>query len=72
MLLPISGIVEVYRGNLDVWVKSVLIEQDCTTSIMGHIETIRQVVVKRDDVPFSAMCFSMAPSFPRRGPGFQL
>ena len=60
MLLPISGIVKVYRGNLDVRVKSVLVEHEGTPSIMGHIETIRQeLAIKvlycllwRDDVPF--------------------
>ena len=45
MLLSISSIVEKKRGNLDVQVNSVLIEQDSTTSIMGHIEMTRQVLV---------------------------
>ena len=36
---------EVHRRNLDVQVKSVLVEQDSTTSLMSHTETIRQVVV---------------------------
>ena len=60
MLLPISGFVEVHRGNLDVRVKSVLIEKDSTASTMGHIETIRRVhvikvpncLLQSDDVPF--------------------
>ena len=41
MLLPISCIVEVYRGDLDVRVKSVFVEQDNTASIMGHEEMTR-------------------------------
>ena len=45
MLLPISCIVEVYRGDLDVRVKSVLDEQDNTASVMGHEEMARQKLV---------------------------
>ena len=36
---------EVHRGNLDVWVKGVLIEQDCATSVVSHKDPIRQAVV---------------------------
>ena len=59
---------------------SVLIEQDNTASIMGHIEMTRQVLVLEvlncllqcDDVRFLRnVLLSMAP-FPRQGPGFQL
>ena len=50
---------EGFRGNLGVQVKSVVIEQDSTASIMGHIEMTRQVLVLEvlnclvqcDDVP---------------------
>ena len=60
MWLPISSVMEVFRGNLDVRVKSVLIAQDSTASIMGHIEMICQELVLKvnscllqcDDVPF--------------------
>ena len=41
MLLPISCIVEVYRGDLDVRVKSVLVEKDSAAFIMGHEEMTR-------------------------------
>ena len=36
---------EVHRRNLGVWVKGVLFDQNCATSIVGHTEPIRQVVV---------------------------
>ena len=39
--------VDVYRDILDVRIKGVLIEQDSTTSIMGHKETIRTVLVTK-------------------------
>ena len=59
---------------------SVLIQQDSTDSIMGHIEMTRQALVLEvlncllqcDYVPFPRIVLlSMAP-FPRRSPGFQL
>ena len=80
MLLSISSIVETERGKLDVRVTNVLIEQDNTASIMGHIEMTRQVLVLEvlnclvqcDDVPVHRnVLLSMAP-FSRRLLGFQL
>ena len=59
---------------------SVLVQQDSTASILGHIEMTRQILVLEvlncllqcDYVPFlRIVLLSMVP-FPRRGPGFQL
>ena len=63
--------------DLDVGKESILAEQDLTTSIVCHVEGIRQELVievfncflQGDNVPLPTMCFSMA-SFPRRCPGF--
>ena len=70
-----------YRGgNLDVRVKSVLVEQDSTATIMSHMEVTRQVFVlevldcllQSNDVPFPRDLFLDGTFFPRRGPAFQL
>ena len=37
-----SGIVEINGGNFDVRVKSVLVEQYSTSTIMSHVEMTRQ------------------------------
>ena len=57
--LAVSGIMEVNGSSLDVLMKSVLVEQNRTSSIMCHMETICQELVVQifngflqgDDVP---------------------
>ena len=64
--------------NVDIGVESVIVEEDCTTCEMGHVEAIRQKLVVNVDRRLlqsndsHAICFSKASSFHRRGPGFQL
>ena len=66
--------------DIDIGKESVLVEKHCASSVVSHVEPVREELVvdilncflQRDDVPFPAICFSMAPSLPRRGPGFQL
>ena len=61
-------------------VEGVLVEEDCTTCVMGHVEAIREKlvvnVVRRllqgNDMPPSCNLFLKGIFFPRRGPGFQL
>ena len=63
--------------DIDVGVESVLIEENRTTCVMGHVEAIREKLVvnifgrllQGNDM---ALCFSKASSFPRRGSAFQL
>ena len=60
--------------------KGILVEQDCTPAIVSQMEAVRKKVVlevldgfcKVMMCHFTAMCLSIAPHFPRRGPGFQL
>ena len=42
LLLGVPGIMEVNGSNFDVLEKGVLVEQNCTRSIICHMETIRQ------------------------------
>ena len=67
--------------GLDIYVGvGVLVEEDCTTCVMGHVEAIREKlvvdVVRRllqgNDMPPSCNLFLEGIVFPRRGPGFQL
>ena len=60
--------------DIDVGVEGVLIEEDCTTCVMGHVEAIceKLVVDKVMTCHLPAICCSKASSFCRRVPGFQL
>ena len=60
--------------DIDVGVEGVLVEEDCTTCVMGHVEAICEKLVvdavrrflQGNDMP-PASCCSKASSFPRRG-----
>ena len=75
LLLPISGIVEVNGGNLDVRVKNVLIGKDSTVTIMSHIKVTRQELVlevldcllQSSDGPFHRDVFLDGTFFPPSG-----
>ena len=61
-------------------VKGVLVEENCTTCVMGHVEAIREKLVvdvvgcllQGNDMPPSRNLFLEGIFFPRRGQGFQL
>ena len=66
--------------DIDVGVEGVLVEEDCTTCVMGHVEAIREKlvvnVVRRflqgNDMPPSCNLLFEGILFSPRGPGFQL
>ena len=63
-------IVKVDGFDLDIREESVLVEEHRASSVVGHMEPVREeLVVYATCLRF---CFSIAPSLPRRGPGFQL
>ena len=71
---------EVNGFNLDVGEDGIRVEKYCTSPVVGYVESVHEELVvdtlnrpcKVIMCPFPAIRFSMAPSFPRRGPGFQL
>ena len=72
---------KVYGLHCDVRVKGVLVEHDSATSEMSNVKVAREALVQKGTQSlleqhsraiFTAMCSSMAPSLPRRSPGFQL
>ena len=44
-MFPIPGVVEVHGTKINLLVKGVLVEQDSTTTLMGHIKVIGQVLL---------------------------
>ena len=66
--------------DVNIGVEGVLVEEDCTSCVMGHVEAIREKlvvdVVRRflqgNEMPFACDSFLKSISIPRRGPGFQL
>ena len=60
-----TGVMKVDGLDIDVGVEGVLVEENRAAYIMGHVEP-----TSKCHLP--ATCFSKAPSFPRRGRGFQL
>ena len=66
--------------GLVVEVEGVLVEEDCTTCVMGHVEAICEKVVvnvvrrllQGNDMPPSCNLFLEGIFFPRPSPGFQL
>ena len=79
-LLPISSVVDADGTNVDVRVKSVLLQQDSTNSIMDNMKVVREALVIKlldrflecNHVPFSRNVFFNGTCLPRRGQGFQL
>ena len=54
--------------------KGILVDLHCTSPVVSYVEPVRVelVVDILSRLHFPAIRFSIAPSFPRRGPGFQL
>ena len=65
VLLAVPGVMEVNRSNLDVRMKGILVEQNRTSSMVCHVETIcEELVIKvsscflqGDDVPLPRNVF---------------
>ena len=60
-------IVKVDGLDLDIWEESVLIDEHCATSAVGHVEPVREELVISNVISchLPAICFSTAPSLPR-------
>ena len=69
-MLHILGIVEVNGADLNVRMKGVLVEKNSASGVMGH-EDSSSNRAEGAQLPLAEQFFSMAPSLPRRVPGFQ-
>ena len=79
-MLSIFSVVDVNRAYPHVWVEGIFVEQDSAASKVGDAKTVCGVFVlqifdrflQSNNVPFPAICLSMAPCVPRLGPGFHV